>query len=162
MFSALTLTARNFTQGTKEVWIKKQTSDIERDLQENLIQVETDAFSGKLNVVNTLLKDTTEYFKGIFSTNQAPKTNFKNFLSFKGDNKTKDNKEKNTEKIKTILLASGGILGILGLSFALFKNYQKTVKNLDTFVQKFEDKEIKSKIANAINCEDKTKAIKAT
>ena len=42
----------------------------------------------------------------------------------------------------------------------LFKNYQKTVKNLDTFTKKFQDSEIRAKMENALNETDKAKAIK--
>ncbi len=155
VMSAVTLVAKNFVDGAKEIWTKKQNCDIEHDLQEDLIQVETEAFSGKLNVVNTLLSDTTKYFKSVLV--QDKKSNPQ--ISFKGEIKqeqTKDNKKRNT------LIGIGlGVAGFVGLSFAMFKNYQKTLKNLDTFVQKYEHKEITAKIINATQNSDKPSAIKA-
>ena len=135
LMSAVTLISKNFVDATKEIWIKKQECDIEHDLQENLIEVEAEAFSGKLNVVNTLLTDTTKYFKSVLSSNEQTKgLNFKNQLSFKGNEKEDNNKEKKSN-LMPILTIGVGIAGFVGLSFLMFKNYQKTLKNLDTFVQ---------------------------
>ena len=50
--SGITLAAKNLIDGVKDVWVKKKSADIETELQENLIDVEKDSFSGKLNVVN--------------------------------------------------------------------------------------------------------------
>lgn len=159
LMSAVTLISKNLVDGVKEIWIKKQNCDIEHNLQESLIQVEAEAFSGKLNVVNTLLSDTTNYFKSVLSSNNSvDKPNFKSFLSFKGNVKNESKEEKNN--LKTILTIGAGVLGFVGLSFLLFKNYQKTLKNLETFVQKFEHNEISSKIINATENPDKTSAIK--
>lgn len=161
IMSVVTLVSKNFVDAIKEIWIKKQNCDIEHDLQENLIQVETEAFAGKLNVVNTLLSDTTKYFKEVLSTDKnTPKPSFKSYISFKGNNKQEENNSEKQKKLKTILVATGGVLGFVGLSFALFKNYHKILKNLDTFVQKFEHKEIEAKISSAVNESDKASAIK--
>lgn len=159
LMSAFTLISKNFVDATKEIWVKKQECDIEHDLQENLIQVETEAFVGKLNVVNTLLSDTTKYFKNTLSDNKnTSTTDFKSYLSFSGNQNKEENKKPNN--IKQTLALIGGIVGFVGLSYALFKNYQKTLKNLDTFVQKFEHEEISTKITKATEKTDKNEAIK--
>ena len=159
LMSAFTLISKNFVDATKEIWIKKQECDIEHDLQENLIQVETEAFVGKLNVVNTLLSDTTKYFKNTLSDSKSTSTtDFKSYLSFKGNQNKEESKKPNN--IKQTLVLIGGIVGFVGLSYALFKNYQKTLKNLDTFVQKFEHEEISTKITKATEKTDKNEAIK--
>ena len=161
LMSAITLICKNFFKALKEIWIKKQNCDIEHDLQENLIQVETDAFSGKLNVVNTLLSDTTKYFKEVLSNDNKINVNFKNYVNFKGANKTQDdNEEEKKKNLKTFLALSMGVVGFIGISFVLFKNYQKTLKNLDTFTQKYEHEKIKAQITDAINDSDKSNAIK--
>lgn len=158
LMSGITLSAKNLVEGIREVWVKKQNCDIEHDLQENLIQVETDVFSGKLNVVNTLLTDTTNYFKNVFTNNN---TNFKSFLNFKGnEKKDDDDKNKKPSSKKIWLIAALGAVSISGIMLALIKNYHKTLKNLDSFVEKYQDSEIKAKIIEAVNCKDKQKAIK--
>ena len=68
-FSGLTIMGRNFLSATKEIWVKKQQADIERDLQENLIDVEAQAFSGKLKVVNNMLSENVQYFKKVLNPN---------------------------------------------------------------------------------------------
>ena len=147
LMSGVTLISKNLVDGIKEIWIKKQNCNIEHDLQENLIEVEKDAFEGKLNVVNNLLSDTTKYFQSELSEKN---------VKFKG--KQKENK--NPEFKKEIILGTLATLGIVGISFGIFKNYQKTLKNLDTFVQKYQDFEIKNKISSIIQMEDKPSAIK--
>lgn len=163
--SATTLVAKNFVDGVKEIWTKKQNCDIEHDLQENLIQVETEAFSGKLNVVNDLLCNSTKYFKSVLSPdeNNTSKTSFKSFLNFKGLRKNNENasqEENKNKNYKPWIYMGLGVLGLVGASYVMFRNYQKTLKNLDIFTQKFEHKEIESKIQNAILDSDKNSAIK--
>lgn len=158
IMSAVTLCAKNLVDGIKEVWIKKQNCDIEHDLQENLINVETEVFSGKLNVVNTLLKDTTRYFKDVLSKPKPALTNFKSYLSFKGNEK--EEKENKKSKLKNIALIAGGAVGICGILFALFKNYQKTYSNFEEYMHKCSDKEIRAKILNAVSQENKSQAVK--
>lgn len=150
LMSGVTLVSKNLIDGVKEVWIKKQNCDIEHDFQENLIEVEKDAFSGKLNVVNSLLSDSTKYFKSSLSDNKN--------IEFRGKNEIK--KEENSKSKKGIFLGILGTLGVISIAFGMFKNYQKTLKNLDTFVQKYEDSEIKNKISSIIQMKDKSSAIK--
>ncbi len=153
-FSALALSAKTFVDGMKEVWIKKQNCDIDYDLQENLIEVEKNAFSGKLKVVNTLLNDSANYFRNSLDENKK-QVEFKQFLSFKGE---KNEKEEKKDK-KPLLLAGLTVAGFCSILFLAFKNYQKMLGNFDTFVQKMTDSEIKNKISSAQKIPDKQSAI---
>ncbi len=160
LMTAITACAKNFTQGVKEIWIKKQNCDIEHDLQKNLINVEAEAFSGKLKVVNTLLIDTTNYFKSVLSKEGDKNTNFKSFLNFKGkENEKNEDKNKKTNT-KLMFGMIGATVGIVALCFGLYKNFQKTAVNLNSFYEKFEDKKIRSEIENAINESDKERGLK--
>lgn len=145
VMSVATIAGKKFIDAVKEIWTKKQNCDIEHDLQENLINVETEVFSGKLNVTNTLLKDTTEYFKNVLSENSSKNTNFKSYLSFKGKEKNKNNDDVKLSK-KNILYLAGIITGLVGLSFILFKNVSKIHGNLDQFQRRFSDNEIRTSI----------------
>lgn len=149
IMSAITLVSKNLADGIKDVWVKKQNFDIEYEFQKNMIEVETKQFSGKLNFVNDLLKKEGDYFK--------------QSLNFKGNKKQKsessDTKKDNNNK-KALLLAGAGVVGFCAFSFLVFKNYQKTLKNLDTFTQKFEHNKIQNEINGAINEQDKEKALK--
>lgn len=158
MFSILTLGAKNFIEGTKEIWVKKQNCDITQDLQTNLIDVEAQVFKGKLNVVNSLLTDTTKYFSDVLSDDKRNIT-YKNYISFKGkENKNQKENNKNNS-LKTIGLIAGSLIGIIGLSYLAFKNYSKSMKNLELFEKKITDSEIRKNIEKAIQNNDKNKAI---
>ena len=136
LMSGITIASKNFVDGAKEVWVKKQKADIERDLQENLIEVEKDAFSGKLNVVNEILEENVRYFDTILNKNSKNPAFEKNnkTISFKGVNDKKEEKKKN---LKFGLFS----IGILGLSALLGKmslsNIQKTAQNTDQFANRF-------------------------
>ena len=159
LMTAVTVCAKNFTQGVKEIWIKKQNCNIEHDLQKNLIDIEAETFSGKLKVVNTLLTDTTNYFKSVLGKNGDKNTNFKSFINFKGKNEENENENKKTNT-KLIFGIIGATAGIVALCFGLYKNFQKTATNLNSFYDKFEDKKIKIEIEKAINETDKETGLK--
>ncbi len=157
LMTAVTVCAKNLTQGIKEIWIKKQNCDIEHDLQKNLIDVEAEVFSGKLNVVNTLLINSTDYFKTVLKENGNKNTNFRSFLNFKGKEKKDEPSEKNYKKI--ILPIALGSIGFGALCFMLFKNFQKTAVNLQNFYEKTEDTKIRQEIQKAIKNNNKESAI---
>ena len=158
LMTGVTVAAKNFVDGAKEAWIKKQDCNINHQLQENLVSVETQAFSGKLNVVNTLLADTTKYFKAVLSDEKN--ADYKNYLSFKGDKKESNKEENKKNNYKAAALILGGAAVLVWLAFGVFKNYQKTVKNLDDFTEKMEDKKIRTEIEQALQNKDKESAIK--
>ncbi len=158
-FSTLTLSAKTLVDSAKEIWIKKQNCDIDYDLQESLIEVEKNSFSGKLNVVNTLLNDSANYFRNSLDDTKKD-IEFKQFLTFKGDKK--DSKENNKEKskLKPWLLAGASVMAFCSIAFLTYKNYQKMGANIKTFADKAIDSEIREKIAKAQTKEDKESAIK--
>lgn len=151
--SGLTLIGKNFVEGASEIWQKKQNCKIERDLQENLIEVEKNSFSGKINYINSLLKDTSSYFANALGQNQ---NNFQTPLTFNGN---KNNEEENDDK-KFVLGLGLATLGIFLTGIFVGSNFLKTAKNLENFKNKNTDLEIKSKIQAAIENKDKSKAIK--
>ena len=54
---AMAFMGKVFIDGFKEIWVKRQEADIQKNLQENLIAVETQSFSGKLQILpNSLAK----------------------------------------------------------------------------------------------------------
>lgn len=139
LFSGLTIAAKNFVDGIKEIWIKKQEADIERDLQENLIEVEASAFSGKLQAVNSYLKDSATYFKTIFKEEATSKNN----ANFKGKKEKIKKEEVNSpakednEKKKYLgILAVGTFaLGCAALGKITFSNLRKTCAEMDKFAK---------------------------
>ena len=97
-----------FIDGFKDVWIKKQEADIQKNLQENLIEVETQAFSGKIQIIRSMLSSKAKMFSSE--------------LSFKANTDKKD--KENPYK----LWALGGmtLLSILGLGYFATRNIRKS------------------------------------
>lgn len=148
--SAVTLISKNFIDGVKEIWIKKKESDIQRDLQENLINTETKVFSGKLQIERNLLSKTANYFSNIL--NKEPENSsiyklsntFKSICNFKGLNKNNDVKNENNND--NLLLA--GVLGLTALSGVLFgkvtyKNIMQIVKDSNEYTTRITEEAIK-------------------
>ncbi|MDD3238164.1 MAG: hypothetical protein PHV37_08730 [Candidatus Gastranaerophilales bacterium] len=154
-FSGLTVLAKNFVDGVKEVWVKKQEADIQRDLQENLIDTETQAFSGKLKIERNILSDTADYFDKVFNKPHFDKNNvaktFSSISSFKGNMEGPLKKQEETKTVATkrfvdenkknnILLAS--IIGLTTIAGILcgkmtFKNLKKTTELANDYTNKF-------------------------
>ncbi|MBR6163765.1 hypothetical protein IKQ26_07755 [bacterium] len=150
-FSGLTIMGRNFLSATKEVWVKKQQADIERDLQENLIDVEAQAFSGKLKVVNNMLNENVKYFKRVLnpqtkiplSVNTMPYMNFKGKIE---DNtkETKPQKDNKTNNKKQGILLGLTTLGVCLAGFFVgryaFRNLRKTMNLANDYTNNYATK----------------------
>lgn len=99
--------AKNFIDGYKDVWIKKREADIQKNLQENLIEVETQAFSGKIQIIRSMLS--------------TKANDFSNALSFKGNKKQEND---NNKQFWTVGAAT--LVGILGLGYFSLRNIRKS------------------------------------
>jgi len=130
---AMAFTGKIFIDGFKEVWVKKQEADIQKNLQENLIAVETQSFSGKLQIIRSMLSSKAKMF-----TEE---------LNFKGGGKSHKN---NSEKNNALLFGIGAatILSIFGLGYFAARNIRKsdefikngiknTKKGIDIVVSEF-------------------------
>ena len=98
---------KTFIDGFKEVWVKRKEADIQKKLQENLIEVETQSFSGKMQIIRSMLSSKAK----IFSEE----------ITFTGSEKKQENKGQN-------LMVLGGItlLSILGLGYFSVRNIRKS------------------------------------
>jgi hypothetical protein len=151
LMSGITIAFKNFVEGTKSVWLKKQSADVEKNLQENLIAVETSAFSGKLKVVNELMDKNVKYFdKVINNKTEAENTPsiFAKFLSFKGDNKENTQKTETKEKSffqknwKYIALVGGVLAGAIIAGKISLNNLKKAAEYTNKFANDFAEKTI--------------------
>ncbi len=97
-----------FIDGFKDVWIKKQEADIQKNLQESLIEVETQSFSGKIQIIRSMLSSKAKVFS--------------QELSFKG----KEENQSNTNNNKMWLIGGATLLSILGLGYYATKNIRKS------------------------------------
>lgn len=122
--SSMAFLAKTFIDGCKDIWIKKREADIQKNLQENLIAVETQAFSGKIQIIRSMLSSKAK----IFTDTLQP--------TFKGNNK--EEKKINTPNNDSMaLLALGGmtLAGILGLGYFSMKNIRKSEEFIKKGVQ---------------------------
>ncbi|MGM9994557.1 MAG: hypothetical protein ACI37R_07520 [Candidatus Avigastranaerophilus sp.] len=154
--SAITIACKNFIDGIKEIWEKKKSADIEKELQENLIQVETNSFSGKLKIVNDMMNKNVQYFDKVLNNKQKVKDRavFNDFISFKGTGSKKNNNEtgetnQNDElkkNLKYILLSAGIIAGAIILGKMTISNIKQTAGNTNSLANK-----IAENVVNEIN-----------
>lgn len=148
IMSAITVACKNFVDGTKEIWEKKKSADIEKDLHENLIQVETNSFSGKLKVVNDLMSNSVNYFENILNNKQNKQKNtsiFSDMISFQGL-KHSENKEENNQdsselrkNMKYILIGAGMIAFALIAGKISLSNLRQTAQNTNNLANKIAD-----------------------
>ncbi len=136
LFSGLSAVAKNFVDGAKEIWVKKQEADVERDLQENLIEVETSVFSGKLKTVSDMLGSSIHYFKK--NLNGEDK---KEDLKFKGKNSENTDKGSIKKEGKNPYLfwglTAGVVLGAVAIGKFSFSNIKKTLSYANDFTNKY-------------------------
>ena len=86
VLSSMAFMGKTFCEGFRDVWIKKKEADIHKDLQENLISVETQSFSGKMQIIRNMLSEKAKEFNGALmpETPEASKNNFSSHqISFK-------------------------------------------------------------------------------
>lgn len=155
LMSGFTLGAKSFIDGFKEVWIKKRECDIDHALQKDLVSVEAQSFSGKLNVVNNLLKETSTYFKNVFS-NENYEINFKGSAKKEEQQNSSENKNKNLKNIALVGLAA---VSAIGTAFLIFKNFQKSIGNLNSYEGKIKNKLIESDKIEIFSMNNKIEAL---
>lgn len=144
---------KNFVDGFKEIWVKKQEAKVQRDLQENLIDVETQTFSGKMQIQRTMLSEKAKMLERYLNPDIMEKSKsltFKNFISFKSKNNF-EKKEKNND-----ILLGGFIAIVMGvLSYVSLKNIQKAAKHYDIYTYKMQEI-IKNLISNCNSSDAQT------
>ncbi|MBQ7764919.1 hypothetical protein IJ384_06115 [bacterium] len=113
---AMAFIAKTFIDGYRDVWVKKREADIQKNLQENLIAVETQAFSGKMQIIRSMLSSKAK----IFSENLQ--------LSFKS-------KKVNEEKKSNLSFLALGALTLGGI-FALGYFSMRNIRKSEEFIKK--------------------------
>ena len=127
-FAGAVFVVKNFIDGFKDIWVKKQDANIQRNLQESLIEVETKSFAGKNNIIRNLMREKAEEMQNLAKISISKKSHvpavFQGFLSFKGT--AVKGKDSNSSKIYPLVYSALGVLTI-GLS-AFFTH--RTVSNI--------------------------------
>lgn len=141
---SLTATAfmgKTFFDGFKDIWVKKREADIQKNLQEQLIDVETQSFSGKIQIIrNTLSDKAKELNKYIVEEDEAILPNFgkSTQIAFMGGKQQSYN-EKKASPLAFFALGAATVAGIIGLSYLSLKNLSKSKGHLRDYISYTED-----------------------
>jgi len=144
---AMAFMGKMFTDGFKDVWVKKREADIQKNLQESLIAVETQSFSGKIQIIRGMLAEKAREFSEYLCAkpkNPPVFAQFNSKLKFKGANDDTD-KSNNLQYFALGALTLGAIVG---LGFLSLKNLGKGKKDLDGFIVGVKD-DIKAIVKNS-------------
>ncbi len=153
--SAMGFMGKTFFDGFKEICVKRKEADIHKNLQENLIRVETESFSGKMQIIRSMLsKYTADFEKYLNPQDSSPQVFGKRRnmdLSFTSSEKNKNDKS----TIGNFILGLGTVIGIVGLGFLSLKNLSKSKIHLQNYL-----KETKNGIRSIVNnSTEKTKTM---
>lgn len=128
---------KNYIDGVKEVWVRKRQADVQKDLQEKLIEVETKSFSGKMQILRNMLTekardlDTVLHKKNIGNENAT----FKKFISFKHSDTAQSRENANGKRNNLLAAALLGVgtaaIGVLG--WLAFHNLRAAAKTCNNF-----------------------------
>ncbi|MDD3593404.1 MAG: hypothetical protein PHX18_02135 [Candidatus Gastranaerophilales bacterium] len=133
-FAAVVFVVKNFVDGFKDIWVKKQETNIQRNLQENLIEVETKSFAGKNNIIRNMMREKADIMNHTIEhvlrcKNDFPPV-FKGFVTF-GNKYNNPDEEYQTHK-KRSFNALYIVLGLatLGLSAVFARKTFKYIRNI--------------------------------
>lgn len=121
-FASMAFIAKNFIDGFKEIWVKKQEANIQKNLQENLIAVETQSFSGKIQIIRSMLSEKARDFSSSLGQKEIP------FTSRKEENQNID-KDKKGMFLGFGLLTLASIVALGYLSMRNLKKSEEFIKN---------------------------------
>lgn len=144
---AMAFMGKMFIDGFKDIWVKKREADIQKNLQENLVAVETQSFSGKIQIMRGMMAEKAREFSDYLCAEPKSPPVFKSFndrLKFMGEKKSDDN----SGNIKYFALGALTIGAIAGLGFLSLKNLGKSREHLENYIKKTQD-EISEIIKNS-------------
>lgn len=138
--SAAAFMGKTFFDGFKEVWVKKKEADIQKNLQEQLIDIETQSFSGKIQIIRNSLSEKTKMFSRYLEDNEPHLQPFGMFKSAKelsfGQKAEKSDHKTHKSGLQYFMLGGATIASIIGLSLYSLKNLRLGGKEVSKFVNK--------------------------
>lgn len=132
--SAMGFMGKMFIDGFKDIWVKKREADIQKNLQENLIAIETQSFSGKIQIIRSMLSEKAREFNEYLYFKHENSPAFKNFqsnLRFMGKNEQIDKKSDNLNYFAIGAITLGAIIG---LGYLSLKNLRSGKKYLEKYI----------------------------
>lgn len=135
---AMAFMGKMFLDGFKEVWVRKREADIQKNLQENLIAIETQSFSGKIQIIRSMLAEKAREFNEYLCPNTKLPLACKNcdnkvaFGTNKEETKEAPSKTSDAKFLGFGLLTIGAIAG---LGFLSIKNLSKGKGSLEQYIK---------------------------
>ena len=150
--TAMAFMGKTFFDGFKDVWVRKKEADIQKNLQEKLINIETQSFAGKIQITRSMLSQKAielgkylnynphnrheETFKALMFGSASPSSLRKreellierSEHSNSGEGFKKDN-------VNYLLLGLGTLAGIIGLGFLSLKLLTKSKGHIEKFIK---------------------------
>lgn len=152
--SGSALILKNVIDGFKDIWVKRKEADIQKSLQERLIDVETRSFSGKYQILRTMIAQKAKQMDDILKMSGAKNRDSSFEAKFKGTEKA-ENPQKSTNW-KTLALGAGTLAASAVLIAMMMKNIKMTGKEIEKYKQSFQ-KDVQKSLEN-FNAENATKA----
>lgn len=134
--SAMGFMGKMFIDGFKDIWVKKREADIQKNLQENLVAVETQSFSGKIQIVRGMLAEKAKEFNDYLCYKPETPPVFRQFnsnLMFKG-NETKTQTEEKQGNTKYLALGALTLGAIVGLGYLSMRNLRTGKKYIENYI----------------------------
>lgn len=146
IISTMAFIGKMFVDGYKDILVNRKKANIQKELQENLIAIETQSFSGKIQIIRSMLADKAREFSEYLCAEP------KNHPAFEGSankfsfiwNKNKS-KEKKSDDLRYFSLGAITLAAIAGLGFLSLKNLRTSKKYLEKYIT-----EAKSKISEIV------------
>ena len=162
VFSSMAFMGKTFCEGFRDVWVKKKEADIQKNLQENLIDVETQSFSGKMKIIRNMLSEKAREFNQAL-VDEKPSNNsgavYNNQITFKGTQSTPKKESKNNVLKNIGYMAIGALstAAIVGLGYLSMKNLRSSNNSMKRGVEK-----VKEAITDIVENPDKKPEDKRT
>lgn len=138
VLTAMAFIGKTFFDGFKDVWVKKKEADIQKNLQEKLINIETQSFSGKIQIIRGMMSEKAKEFGRFLAEKPEKKSVFTNFMSnpaFTANKNSKPLKEKDKSNLNYLLIGLGTVAAIVGLGFISMRNLSKSKGHLDNLIR---------------------------
>ena len=134
--TAMAFMGKTFLDGYKDIWVKRKEADIQKNLQENLISVETQSFGGKMQIIRNMLSkyagdfekyldDDSEKILPHFGRHDFSKVPFTSNQTEKAEKK---------DALGIILLGVGAVSAIIGLGYFAIRNAAKSRQLLQKYL----------------------------
>ena len=136
--SAMAFMGKTFFDGYKDIWVKRKEADIQKNLQENLIHVETKSFSGKMQIIRSMLSKYTNIFEK-YIKNDSEKAIPEFGKNHSHITFTSDKKQNDKSLFGNIILGIGTFAGIIGLGYLSLRNLNKGKSYLQKYLNDTKD-----------------------